>query len=102
MNVVMPDLFFMIPLQHIQKKANDWGVKMEVIAGKKNKAHLFFFPSSIIKIFKYSLNTFIKELRYDLPASYKFHKKKSVRLHQTVHVLQLNVTQDRFPPFFGK
>lgn len=43
MNVVMPDLFFMIPLQHIQKKANDWGVKMEVIAGKKNKANLFFF-----------------------------------------------------------
>ncbi|XP_061925854.1 rRNA N6-adenosine-methyltransferase METTL5 isoform X2 [Entelurus aequoreus] len=36
--------------QHIQKKANDWGMKMEVIA----------------------------ELRYDLPASYKFHKKKSV------------------------
>ncbi|XP_020317075.1 rRNA N6-adenosine-methyltransferase METTL5 [Oncorhynchus nerka] len=35
---------------HIQKKASDWGVKMEVIA----------------------------ELRYDLPASYKFHKKKSV------------------------
>ncbi|XP_069009890.1 rRNA N6-adenosine-methyltransferase METTL5 [Embiotoca jacksoni] len=35
---------------HIQKKAKDWGVKMEVIA----------------------------ELRYDLPASYKFHKKKSV------------------------
>uniref|UniRef100_A0AAX7SK00 Methyltransferase domain-containing protein n=1 Tax=Astatotilapia calliptera TaxID=8154 RepID=A0AAX7SK00_ASTCA len=63
--------------EHIQKKANDWGVKMEVIAGKKNKANLFFF-SSIIKIFKYSLNTFIKELRYDLPASYKFHKKKSV------------------------
>ncbi|PWA31447.1 hypothetical protein CCH79_00002751 [Gambusia affinis] len=36
--------------EHIQKKANDWGVKMEVIA----------------------------ELRYDLPASYRFHKKKSV------------------------
>ncbi|XP_037542383.1 rRNA N6-adenosine-methyltransferase METTL5 [Nematolebias whitei] len=36
--------------EHIQKKANDWGVKMDVIA----------------------------ELRYDLPASYKFHKKKSV------------------------
>ncbi|KAF3843272.1 hypothetical protein F7725_002121 [Dissostichus mawsoni] len=36
--------------EHIQKKANDWGVKMEVVA----------------------------ELRYDLPASYKFHKKKSV------------------------
>uniref|UniRef100_A0A3B4XAT2 Methyltransferase 5, N6-adenosine n=1 Tax=Seriola lalandi dorsalis TaxID=1841481 RepID=A0A3B4XAT2_SERLL len=36
--------------EHIQKKANNWGVKMEVIA----------------------------ELRYDLPASYKFHKKKSV------------------------
>lgn len=35
---------------HIQKKATDWKVKMEVIA----------------------------ELRYDLPASYKFHKKKSV------------------------
>ncbi|XP_075896024.1 rRNA N(6)-adenosine-methyltransferase METTL5 isoform X2 [Nelusetta ayraudi] len=36
--------------EHIQKKANDWGVKMEVIA----------------------------ELRFDLPATYKFHKKKSV------------------------
>ncbi|XP_062259457.1 rRNA N6-adenosine-methyltransferase METTL5 [Platichthys flesus] len=36
--------------EHIQKRAKDWGVKMEVIA----------------------------ELRYDLPASYKFHKKKSV------------------------
>ncbi|KAM9486182.1 rRNA N(6)-adenosine-methyltransferase METTL5 isoform 1-T2 [Clarias gariepinus] len=35
---------------HIQKKASDWNVKMEVIA----------------------------ELRYDLQASYKFHKKKSV------------------------
>ncbi|KAJ8342328.1 hypothetical protein SKAU_G00322560 [Synaphobranchus kaupii] len=36
--------------EHIQKKASDWKVKMEVVA----------------------------ELRYDLPASYKFHKKKSV------------------------
>ncbi|XP_066431986.1 rRNA N6-adenosine-methyltransferase METTL5 isoform X1 [Eleutherodactylus coqui] len=35
---------------HVQKKAADWKVKMEVVA----------------------------ELRYDLPASYKFHKKKSV------------------------
>ncbi|XP_077175884.1 rRNA N(6)-adenosine-methyltransferase METTL5 [Paroedura picta] len=36
--------------QHIQKKADDWKVKMDVLA----------------------------ELRYDLPASYKFHKKRSV------------------------
>ncbi|KAI1885034.1 hypothetical protein AGOR_G00216020 [Albula goreensis] len=36
--------------EHIQKKASDWNVKMQVVA----------------------------ELRYDLPASYKFHKKKSV------------------------
>ncbi|XP_017591120.1 rRNA N6-adenosine-methyltransferase METTL5 isoform X4 [Corvus cornix cornix] len=36
--------------QHIQKKAAEWEVKMEVLA----------------------------ELRFDLPASYKFHKKKSV------------------------
>ncbi|CAI5762121.1 rRNA N6-adenosine-methyltransferase METTL5 [Podarcis lilfordi] len=36
--------------QHIQKKADEWNVKMEVLA----------------------------ELRYDLPASFKFHKKKSV------------------------
>uniref|UniRef100_A0A674JDG0 Methyltransferase 5, N6-adenosine n=1 Tax=Terrapene triunguis TaxID=2587831 RepID=A0A674JDG0_9SAUR len=36
--------------KHIQKKADEWKVKMEVIA----------------------------ELRYDLPASYKFHKKSSV------------------------
>ncbi|MBN3300238.1 METL5 protein, partial [Amia calva] len=36
--------------EHIQKKASDWKVKMEVLA----------------------------ELRYDLPATYKFHKKKSV------------------------
>lgn len=39
--------------EHIQKKAHDWGVKMEVVA----------------------------ELRYDLPASYRFHKKKSVSSH---------------------
>ncbi|CAL8370161.1 rRNA N(6)-adenosine-methyltransferase METTL5 [Gadus morhua] len=38
---------------HIQKRAKDWGVKMELVA----------------------------ELRYDLPASYKFHKKKSVDIH---------------------
>lgn len=36
--------------EHIQKKADEWKVKMEVLA----------------------------ELRYDLPASYKFHKKKTV------------------------
>nr|XP_033800055.1 methyltransferase-like protein 5 isoform X1 [Geotrypetes seraphini]XP_033800058.1 methyltransferase-like protein 5 isoform X1 [Geotrypetes seraphini]XP_033800059.1 methyltransferase-like protein 5 isoform X1 [Geotrypetes seraphini]XP_033800060.1 methyltransferase-like protein 5 isoform X1 [Geotrypetes seraphini]XP_033800061.1 methyltransferase-like protein 5 isoform X1 [Geotrypetes seraphini]XP_033800062.1 methyltransferase-like protein 5 isoform X1 [Geotrypetes seraphini] len=36
--------------EHIQKKAEEWKIKMEVIA----------------------------ELRYDLPASFKFHKKKSV------------------------
>ncbi|KAM4897605.1 rRNA N(6)-adenosine-methyltransferase METTL5 isoform 2-T2 [Sylvia borin] len=36
--------------QHIQKKAAEWEVKMEVLA----------------------------ELRFDLPASYKFHKKKSL------------------------
>uniref|UniRef100_A0A8C5R8Z8 Methyltransferase-like protein 5 n=1 Tax=Leptobrachium leishanense TaxID=445787 RepID=A0A8C5R8Z8_9ANUR len=36
--------------EHIKKKAADWKVKVEVLA----------------------------ELRYDLPASYKFHKKKSV------------------------
>ncbi|XP_069791783.1 rRNA N6-adenosine-methyltransferase METTL5 isoform X1 [Narcine bancroftii] len=35
---------------HIKKKADEWKVKMEVIA----------------------------ELRYDLPASYKFHRRKSV------------------------
>uniref|UniRef100_A0AAR2JGG6 Methyltransferase-like protein 5 n=1 Tax=Pygocentrus nattereri TaxID=42514 RepID=A0AAR2JGG6_PYGNA len=44
------DMQFLKTADHIQKKANDWKVKMEVIA----------------------------ELRYDLPASYKFHKKKSV------------------------
>ncbi|XP_029937026.1 rRNA N(6)-adenosine-methyltransferase METTL5 [Myripristis murdjan] len=48
--------------QHIQKKANEWGVKMEVIA----------------------------ELRYDLPASYKFHKKKSVDIE--VDFLQFSKT----------
>ncbi|XP_059503244.1 rRNA N6-adenosine-methyltransferase METTL5 isoform X2 [Stegostoma tigrinum] len=37
---------------HIQKKAEEWKIKMEVIA----------------------------ELRYDLPASYRFHKKKSLSL----------------------
>ncbi|XP_051877605.1 rRNA N6-adenosine-methyltransferase METTL5 isoform X1 [Pristis pectinata] len=35
---------------HIKKKADEWKIKMEVIA----------------------------ELRYDLPASYKFHKRKSI------------------------
>lgn len=49
---------------HIQKKASDWGVKMEVIA----------------------------ELRYDLPASYKFHKKKSVRnVGKSVETSALNI-----------
>uniref|UniRef100_A0A8D0H8H4 Methyltransferase-like protein 5 n=1 Tax=Sphenodon punctatus TaxID=8508 RepID=A0A8D0H8H4_SPHPU len=38
--------------QHIQKKADEWKVKMDVLA----------------------------ELRYDLPASYKFHKKKFVNI----------------------
>ncbi|XP_035879218.1 rRNA N6-adenosine-methyltransferase METTL5 isoform X2 [Phyllostomus discolor] len=37
-------------LGHIQKKAAEWKIKIDIIA----------------------------ELRYDLPASYKFHKKKSV------------------------
>ncbi|XP_009180678.1 methyltransferase-like protein 5 isoform X3 [Papio anubis] len=36
--------------EHVQKKAAEWKIKIDVIA----------------------------ELRYDLPASYKFHKKKSV------------------------
>uniref|UniRef100_A0A2K6S9R1 Methyltransferase like 5 n=1 Tax=Saimiri boliviensis boliviensis TaxID=39432 RepID=A0A2K6S9R1_SAIBB len=36
--------------EHIQKKAAEWKIKIDIIA----------------------------ELRYDLPASYKFHKKKSV------------------------
>ncbi|XP_037857880.2 rRNA N(6)-adenosine-methyltransferase METTL5 isoform X2 [Chlorocebus sabaeus] len=36
--------------EHVQKKAAEWKIKIEIIA----------------------------ELRYDLPASYKFHKKKSV------------------------
>lgn len=36
--------------QHIQKKAADWGVEIEVVA----------------------------ELRFDLANTYKFHKKKSV------------------------
>ncbi|XP_068936251.1 rRNA N6-adenosine-methyltransferase METTL5 [Petaurus breviceps papuanus] len=36
--------------EHIQKKADEWQIKMDVIA----------------------------ELRYDLPATYKFHKKKTV------------------------
>ncbi len=37
-------------LQHIRKKSLEWGTTMEVMA----------------------------ELRFDLPASYKFHKKSSV------------------------
>nr|XP_055163723.1 rRNA N6-adenosine-methyltransferase METTL5 [Nyctereutes procyonoides] len=46
-------LFITNPLfrpPHIQKKATEWKIKIDIIA----------------------------ELRYDLPASYKFHKKKSV------------------------
>lgn len=39
--------------EHILKKARDWGVKAEVLA----------------------------ELRYDLPATYKHHKKQSVDIH---------------------
>ncbi|KAJ8788521.1 hypothetical protein J1605_005252 [Eschrichtius robustus] len=42
--------------EHIQKKAAEWKIKIDVIAGG------FCFV----------------ELRYDLPASYKFHKRKSV------------------------
>lgn len=38
----MLDIQFFIWLQHIQKKANDWGVKMEVIAGKSNTVHLLY------------------------------------------------------------
>ncbi|PNI86317.1 METTL5 isoform 3, partial [Pan troglodytes] len=42
--------------EHVQKKAAEWKIKIDIIAGG------FCFT----------------ELRYDLPASYKFHKKKSV------------------------
>ena len=35
---------------HVKKKASEWGVKMDVLA----------------------------ELRFDLPASYKFHRKKTI------------------------
>ncbi|KAG7464013.1 hypothetical protein MATL_G00182620 [Megalops atlanticus] len=48
--------------EHIQKKAVDWKVKMEVVA----------------------------ELRYDLPASYKFHKKKSVDIE--VDFIRFSIT----------
>ena len=37
-------------MQHIEKKAAEWGVTMEVMA----------------------------QLRFDLPATYRFHKQKSV------------------------
>ncbi|CAD7690593.1 unnamed protein product [Nyctereutes procyonoides] len=43
---------------HIQKKATEWKIKIDIIA----------------------------ELRYDLPASYKFHKKKSVSLWILVYL----------------
>ena len=40
----------MFIFQHIEKKAAEWGVGMEMVA----------------------------QLRFDLPATYKFHKQKSV------------------------
>ncbi|XP_072817212.1 rRNA N(6)-adenosine-methyltransferase METTL5 isoform X1 [Vicugna pacos] len=48
MHLILPGKNFCS--KHIQKKAAEWKIKTEIIA----------------------------ELRYDLPASYKFHKKKSV------------------------
>eukprot|EP01134_Creolimax_fragrantissima_P005329 CFRG5329T1 len=48
--------------EHIGKKAKDWGVKMDVVA----------------------------ELRYDIPAMYKFHKKDSVDVR--VDVLRFDCT----------
>ncbi|KAM4874452.1 rRNA N(6)-adenosine-methyltransferase METTL5-like [Thomomys bottae] len=47
--------------QHIPKKAAEWKIKMDIIAGP------FCFT----------------ELRYDLPALYNFHKKKSVDIEVT-------------------
>uniref|UniRef100_A0ABZ3NNJ6 Methyltransferase-like protein 5 n=1 Tax=Rattus norvegicus TaxID=10116 RepID=A0ABZ3NNJ6_RAT len=65
--------------EHIQKKAAEWKVKTEIIAAlvileftmyqalnSRDPARLCF------------KNPGIQELRYDLPALYNFHKKKSV------------------------
>ncbi|XP_032968000.1 rRNA N6-adenosine-methyltransferase METTL5 isoform X1 [Rhinolophus ferrumequinum] len=54
--------------EHIQKKAAEWKIKIDIIAAKGDKC-----------LEMLSLDDFcFIELRYDLPASYKFHKKKSV------------------------
>ncbi|XP_032968001.1 rRNA N6-adenosine-methyltransferase METTL5 isoform X2 [Rhinolophus ferrumequinum] len=56
--------------EHIQKKAAEWKIKIDIIAAKGDKC-----------LEMLSLDDFcFIELRYDLPASYKFHKKKSVSL----------------------
>ncbi|MEE6489564.1 hypothetical protein FKM82_015614 [Ascaphus truei] len=54
--------------EHIKKKAVDWQVKIEILA----------------------------ELRYDLPASYKFHKKKSG--HRYKVTIPNRTLQKSFPP----
>ncbi len=55
--------------EHILKKAADWGVKATVLAQLRYcKVHLF--PTHSNRLFALS--------RYDLPASYKHHKKASV------------------------
>ncbi|KAL4656634.1 methyltransferase-like protein 5 isoform X1 [Arapaima gigas] len=64
-------------LQHIQKKANDWKVKMEVIAGMRTISEYFKGLSDKLLV-THGIFLLSPELRYDLPASYKFHKKKSV------------------------
>uniref|UniRef100_A0A8C4SCW1 Methyltransferase-like protein 5 n=1 Tax=Erpetoichthys calabaricus TaxID=27687 RepID=A0A8C4SCW1_ERPCA len=58
--------------EHIQKKADDWNVKMEVIA----------------------------ELKYDLPASYKFHKKTSI-LYDQHSLRRYKMSQNRTSILFG-
>lgn len=88
-----PELFPLLNFQHIQKKANDWGVKMDVLAGLLSiKSHFFYNENVQTDPFD-----FFTELRYDLPASYKFHKKKSVSM-----LIYKNISTFKFQQTFYK
>nr|XP_036850932.1 rRNA N6-adenosine-methyltransferase METTL5 isoform X1 [Manis javanica] len=60
--------------EHIRKKAAEWKIKINIIADLCPVASM---PSTCLEVSLPPGGIMILELRYDLPASYKFHKKKS-------------------------